>query len=516
MKIQGIGHGMRTMGVETQAKVAAACVLAACGLASAQFERTLGTDQPMEHFSVVTTQNGFFSGGQRFFANDNTNKIHLTRWGADGSVIWERVVLAPGNSSVHSVFQTEQGDYLVAGETDSGGGPLGIFVMRVTPAGNLVWANRMTGTPFLEPRQSITVREIQGTDIVVTGREQVVGAPFRAGRLARFNGAGVPIFNFRYNDVISPNTGQVSLNDFRQATDGTFWVIGERRDNANSNNQMLLLHAAPNGVPIVAFLYNADQINVTGDAIDRFLPTGEMVLTGRLTAAAGGPVNLRVVRTNPVGVPVWGNVYNYGTANWFAGHTAVAFRPQGDILCSGTYADNGDTFTALTLLAAGGAHIDSNLYGTPADTSSDDLAISPAVGAVMTGFYQNGPFAFGARAVSLMVTDGAGETGCDIKDPTPTQAPLAVLLQTTLVPQQSTQAIWNIQLTPVEHKRDYPCPPKGPCYADCDGNGTLDINDFICFQTFYAINDPYADCDGDGVLNINDFICFQTFYAIGC
>jgi hypothetical protein len=54
------------------------------------------------------------------------------------------------------------------------------------------------------------------------------------------------------------------------------------------------------------------------------------------------------------------------------------------------------------------------------------------------------------------------------------------------------------------------------CYPDCDGDGVLTIDDFICFQTFFALGDPYADCDGDGVLTIDDFICFQTFFAIGC
>ncbi len=54
------------------------------------------------------------------------------------------------------------------------------------------------------------------------------------------------------------------------------------------------------------------------------------------------------------------------------------------------------------------------------------------------------------------------------------------------------------------------------CYPDCDASGSLNIDDFICFQTFFAIGDPYADCDVSGSLNIDDFICFQTFYAIGC
>jgi hypothetical protein len=54
------------------------------------------------------------------------------------------------------------------------------------------------------------------------------------------------------------------------------------------------------------------------------------------------------------------------------------------------------------------------------------------------------------------------------------------------------------------------------CYADCDANCKLDVDDFICFQTYYSIGDPYADCDGNLALNIDDFICFQTFFAVGC
>jgi subtilisin-like proprotein convertase family protein len=66
--------------------------------------------------------------------------------------------------------------------------------------------------------------------------------------------------------------------------------------------------------------------------------------------------------------------------------------------------------------------------------------------------------------------------------------------------------------------------PSGPapCYANCDGSTTppiLNVNDFICFQTKFAAQDPAANCDGSTtppVLNVNDFICFQSQYAAGC
>ncbi len=61
-----------------------------------------------------------------------------------------------------------------------------------------------------------------------------------------------------------------------------------------------------------------------------------------------------------------------------------------------------------------------------------------------------------------------------------------------------------------------PLPPPSSCLADCDSSNSLTIDDFICFQTLFAIGDPKADCDASGNLDIDDFICFQTLFALGC
>lgn len=58
--------------------------------------------------------------------------------------------------------------------------------------------------------------------------------------------------------------------------------------------------------------------------------------------------------------------------------------------------------------------------------------------------------------------------------------------------------------------------PGGVCYADCNGDGHLNIGDVGCFQTRFALGDPYADCNVDGQLNLADFGCFQTRFALGC
>ena len=54
------------------------------------------------------------------------------------------------------------------------------------------------------------------------------------------------------------------------------------------------------------------------------------------------------------------------------------------------------------------------------------------------------------------------------------------------------------------------------CYADCDGSGSLDFFDFLCFQNEFANASSFADCDGSGTLDFFDFLCFQNAFAAGC
>lgn len=61
---------------------------------------------------------------------------------------------------------------------------------------------------------------------------------------------------------------------------------------------------------------------------------------------------------------------------------------------------------------------------------------------------------------------------------------------------------------------EYPSHPD--CYADCDGDGSLNLFDFLCYQNKFANRDLAADCDLDGQFTIFDFLCFQNHFAEGC
>lgn len=56
----------------------------------------------------------------------------------------------------------------------------------------------------------------------------------------------------------------------------------------------------------------------------------------------------------------------------------------------------------------------------------------------------------------------------------------------------------------------------GVCAADVNGDGELNVLDFVAFQLAWSSGDPAGDCDGNGVFNVVDFVCFQLLFQGGC
>ena len=54
------------------------------------------------------------------------------------------------------------------------------------------------------------------------------------------------------------------------------------------------------------------------------------------------------------------------------------------------------------------------------------------------------------------------------------------------------------------------------CAADVNGDGVLNILDFVAFQQAWQAQSAVGDCDGNGSWNVLDFVCFQQLFVAGC
>ncbi|UYV13590.1 MAG: hypothetical protein NCW75_04725 [Phycisphaera sp.] len=54
------------------------------------------------------------------------------------------------------------------------------------------------------------------------------------------------------------------------------------------------------------------------------------------------------------------------------------------------------------------------------------------------------------------------------------------------------------------------------CDPDLDGDGELNVFDFLAFINLFEVQDPLADFDGDGEFTVLDFLAFQNAFDTGC
>jgi hypothetical protein len=54
------------------------------------------------------------------------------------------------------------------------------------------------------------------------------------------------------------------------------------------------------------------------------------------------------------------------------------------------------------------------------------------------------------------------------------------------------------------------------CAIDLNGDGVVNVQDFLAFLALYSAGDAIADTNGDGEVNVQDFLAFLALYALGC
>ncbi|MEQ8845189.1 MAG: EF-hand domain-containing protein [Phycisphaerales bacterium] len=121
----------------------------------------------------------------------------------------------------------------------------------------------------------------------------------------------------------------------------------------------------------------------------------------------------------------------------------------------------------------------------------------------------------------LTLTSSANLDQSVVQEPMTALPPLPLPLPTILPGGSTANLIANLTLDrlALDLAADVAIDASGQsaaCPADCDGDGSLTLFDFLCFQSAFASGDPAADCDGDGSLTLFDFLCFQSDFARGC
>jgi hypothetical protein len=113
---------------------------------SLQWSKTYGGSGDEEAYSLVlTSDGGYVLAGYTTSSIGGGRDSWLVKTDASGTMQWNKTYGAAGDNEAHSVIQTSDGGYALAGYTDStGAGGADFYLVKTDPAGNMQW-NRTYG-----------------------------------------------------------------------------------------------------------------------------------------------------------------------------------------------------------------------------------------------------------------------------------------------------------------------------------------------------------------------------------
>jgi len=508
------------------------------GTAHAQkYERVLGGPNSYEQaFDVSLYRNagGYVTAGE--FISGADNFIQVVRFDRLGNRLWNHVYASDLLTTGFSIEQANNGDILVAGTIDFGlGGGLSTVVMRLDPAGNVIWSNAYAGTVGTDPIHTpepgpALVEDEAGRIYVVTNFQ---GAPSAFGLRAD----GSVLWSWIYFDpsagIGSERLHHFAFTDIKAESDGTLVISGTSRVTDpnlglpfTDMQDPMLLRIDAAGMPIVAAHYNYSgtldrDTPETGDGLDVNRDTMEIVVAGRssrpLDPAAPLIQHWLLARTDfaPLGAAYF--AVAGANADCTTGYSSVRYNfDQREFAVVGAFAPPGGEATIHGF----------DRFGTPlwrrhsADQAQlDGIVPAPSCGYLAAGRIGGFMTGGGLDDIFHIKTDDAGETGC------------SRLVDEAFDPQEPRALFFPVKVGDAPFSEPFPADPFepfdlepslcfnplcGPCIPDWNGDGVLDFFDILAFLSDFSSGNPSADINGDGALDFFDILQFLSLFSAGC
>lgn len=368
--------------------IGAAAVIATAGQAMAiapawQWQQTYGLAPTEETIraTIQTRDGGYASVGFRRPAAGGPGDILVIRTDASGTILWQRVYDGGADDEGHSIIQTSDGALAIAGDTTSSGAGFETFVVKLTPAGGVMWGRTYPGAAGGPAPGNSRVIEMTNRDLVIAGRAEIVPG-VQQPMLARISAAGVPVFSFTYFDARYGPSMFGGFSDVAErpnpgGAQSTIVPVGFTSPAAGALRQMFVVETGPNGVAGAANAYFPLNFDTYANSVV-IAPGDEVAFAGRIVVP-GQPQQTALVRTTPVFVPMFGAMYDDVLVSFASLHsldpvTGVDDFVIGGSVPQGTAAANLDLW--LARLGGGGAPIWSVRYGGALNDRGHSAGIS--------------------------------------------------------------------------------------------------------------------------------------------
>jgi hypothetical protein len=315
--------------------------------------RTFGGMYDDRGYSVQQTQDcGYIVAGSTSSYGEGSGDVWLVKTDAAGHVTWGRNFGGAGTAWGHSVQQTRDGGYIVAGTTwPFGGSFYDVWLLKTDASGDTIWTRTFGGANYDE---GYSVQQTRDGGYIITG---VIDSPGE-GRfdvlLVKTDGTG--------NEVWSRTFGGAQ-NDYghsvQQTRDGGYIVAGGTGSYGAGSADVWLIKTDANGDTVWTRTYGGVE-HEDGRSVQQ-TQDGGYIIAGQTCSYGAGDGDLWLVKTDAKGDTVWTGTFGGTKLDW--GSSAQQTQEGGYIVAgtTGSYGAGDDVWLVKT--DANGGMVWSRTFG---------------------------------------------------------------------------------------------------------------------------------------------------------
>jgi uncharacterized delta-60 repeat protein len=185
-----------------------------------QWTKTIGGKKEDFGHSLIQTSDGGYAiaGSTRSFGAGKAD-VYVVKLDANGNLQWTKTIGGPESEIGESLIQTSDGGYLIAGYTESfGAGDRDVYVVKLDANGNLQWTKTIGGKDWDEGSSLIQTSDGGYT---IAGTTTSFGAGLSDAYLVKLNANG----NLQWTKTIGGKWWD-SGNSLIQTSDGGYTIAG--------------------------------------------------------------------------------------------------------------------------------------------------------------------------------------------------------------------------------------------------------------------------------------------------
>jgi hypothetical protein len=369
--------------------------------AQIRFERTYGVFWDDYGLSVQQTSNGgYVITGQTRISGSVPRDVYVIKTDSLGDTLWTRTYGGSLLDVGHSIKETSDGGYIIAGWTESfGAGSYDVYLIKTDSLGNTLWTRTYGGTADDEGE---SVQQTSDGGYIIAGWTRSFGAGSADVYLIKTDPLGDTLWTKTYG-----GTSYEYGSSVQQISNGNYVIAGYTGSFGAGNADVYFIKTDSLGDTLWTKTFgenNSDEgysVQQTSD--------GGYIITGN-TSSFGVAGDIYLVKTNPLGDTLWTRYY--GGTSTDRGRSVHQTSDGGFIIAGETQSFGvGSWDVYLIRTETLGDSLWTRTYGGFSGDRGYSVQQTSDGGYIIAGITNS--FGVGNADVYLIKTDGNGQVGME-------------------------------------------------------------------------------------------------------